>query len=183
MRRKTFPFWSVYFISPSRRTLDTRVGKIARPFDRTHSSSPRRDEQSTSLYTIADARDVRGRAPLHPSLSLYLYHLVASSHTAFVTTSRNVTTERSETRCGRTTQPVEDAGVATLTLLTGLLFAVFAFRLPSSQRRGLQLRFLAAFRAEQSTVKARRANEPVASLGKAFVWKASFSKSYLLERG
>lgn len=38
-------------------------------------------------------------------------------------------------------------------------------------------------RLEQSTVKARRANEPVATPGKVSVWKASFSKSYSSKRG
>lgn len=156
MQRKTFHFWCTWLTPhcspPSGRVVGKGVGKTIRPFDMAHtSSSLALGEQSTSLYTIADVRDVRGRAPLSLSLSLFLclYYLVAS-HAAFVTTPRNVTTERSETRSGRTTQPAEDVGVATLTLLTGLLFVVFAFRLPSSQRRNLQLRFLAAIRAEHS---------------------------------
>lgn len=75
----------------------TRLRKTIQQFDRTNSSSLWRGEQSTSLYTIANVRDVRGRAPLSFSLSLCLYYLVASSHAAFVTTPRNITTERSKT--------------------------------------------------------------------------------------
>lgn len=135
MQKKTFlsgpRTWSLAFRLP---LVDTGVRNTVH-FIGHIKSSLWRSEQSTSLYTTANTRDVRGRAPLF--LSLSLCHLVALSHAAFITTPRNITTERSETRSGRTTQPAEDVGVATLTLLTGLLFAVFAFRLPSSQRRDL----------------------------------------------
>jgi len=109
----------------------TRLRKTVQQFDRTNSSSRWRSEQSTSLYTIADVRDVRGRAPLSFSLSLCLYYLVASSpslrHRG--TLRRN---EAKRSRSGRTTQLAGNVGVATLTLLTGLLFVVFAFSLSSS---------------------------------------------------